>query len=651
MRKLSLYAKLAKNNMKTNYRLYVPFLCACIGIVMLMYHMTLFASADNIRVNGSSISQILGMGFYVLALVSTFFLLYINGFLMKQRGKEFGLYSILGMGKTEIATILFMEDLFSYLISIVGGIGLGIALAKIIQLILLRLIYFSGNIELKLTPFSFLVTILFFFIIFVMKYIQDLWRIKRINLIDLFTSDKEGEKTPKSNWVLGILGFVFLGIGYYKALTTKTLMEAYTEFFLAVGFVIVGTVLLFVAGSTLILKSLKKNKKIYYRKQAFVNISSLIYRLSQNAMGLSQICIFSCMVIVTISMVVSLYANCEQMIAKRYVRDIEIMMNVNNTEQADDFISFMNETTEEYLPENIVSYDMVRICYMNIQGNSMNISSTESNECYIYSIDDYNRITGDSEELGDHEVVFYNSTNAKFETININGIRFSVRKQLNDEVKEVKRSFTIMGNYWCLFVKDIDECVAEIQSDEYGHMTYAGYLFDTEFSDDEKISLANTIYDQIYNSNQFGGYGFSLQTKAFAKQNYYSTYGGLLFVGSFLGIVFLMATVLVIYYKQVSEGYEDVERYKIMQQIGMSKEEVKQSINSQVLTVFFFPLVVTFIHMIFARNIVYLLSSGFGLTDMSVFTQSAGTVMIIFTILYILIYKITSRTYYHIVQQ
>lgn len=650
MRKLSLYAKLAKKNMKTNYRLYVPFLCACIGIVMLMYHMTLFASADNIRVNGSSISQILGMGFYVLAIVATFFLLYINGFLMKQRGKEFGLYSILGMGKTEIATILFMEDLFSYLISIAGGIGLGIALAKIIQLMLLRLIHLSGNIELKFTPFSFFVTILLFFIIFVLKYIQDLWRIKRINLIDLFTSDKEGEKIPKNNWILGILGFVLLGIGYYKALTTKTLTEAYNEFFLAVGFVIVGTILLFVAGSSLILKTLKKNKKIYYRKHAFINISSLIYRLGQNAMGLSQICIFSCMVIVTISMVVSLYSNCEQMIAERYERDVEIMMNVNDTEQADEFVSFMNEVTEEYVPKNIVSYEMERLFYMNIHGSTMNISSTESNECYIYSIDDYNQITGDNVELGEHEVVFYNSSNAKFETLNINGIRFSVRKQLNNEVKEMKNTYKIMGKYWCLFVKDIDECVAEIQNDEYGHMTYASYLFNTGLSDDEKKSLSDTICDQI-NSSQFGGYSFSLQTTAFAKQNYYSTYGGLLFVGSFLGIVFLMATVLVIYYKQVSEGYEDVERYKIMQQIGMSKEEVKQTINSQVLIVFFFPLVVTFIHMIFARNIVYQLSSGFGLTDMSVFMRSAGTVMIIFTIHYILIYKITSRTYYHIVQQ
>lgn len=665
------YPRLALENIRKNGKFYYPYLITCIFTIAMFYIISFLSfntGLDVIR-GGESLRIILKFGMGVIGIFSFIFLIYSNSFLTKRRKREFGIYNILGMEKKHIAKIMVIENIYTTIGTLIAGILSGIVFSRLMLMILSKMVRFDSKIKFDISVTGILITVAVFVMIFMIILIGNLIAIGRSKTIELLSGSNVGEKEPKTKLLIAILGVTMLVIGYYLAMTTESATEALKRFYIAVLFVIVGTYFLFIAGSIAILKILKNNKKFYYKVNNFTAVSGMIYRMKKNATGLASICILSTMVLVVVSTTVSMYAGVEDEMKYRYPNDMTIekiyrFSEVDNIEGMDE----SNEDFREIILNTVAktgiqvkhfrayeectittTYENGKYNYIGYYGND------DTHEFHVISAKDYENLTGEKIELNSDEVYIYSADKKVKDEFTIGNYSFKVKGRIAKFDMEVD----YMRNMHLLVVKDsevlrqiyLDKCdklgiTAENSEDE--DVKPVCYMMKIDFNaSDEKIS---GCYSKILDACDKLNYDVMFSCRAYVKDEFYTMYGGLLFIGIFLGILFLSITVLIIYYKQITEGYEDKERFDIMQKVGMSHSEVKKSIKTQVLMVFMLPIVAATIHVAGAFKMIKNILMTLNLKNDSLFIRCTLGTIGIFVIVYAVVYLLTSKVYYNIVE-
>lgn len=659
MKKL-FYSRLAVNNIKKNSKTYMPYIISSIVTVMMFYIMLTLsqdAGLDNMF-GGRTVKSLLGMGVYVIGIFAAIFLFYSNSFLIKRRKKEFGLFNILGMEKRHISRIVAIETGVVFVGCTGLGIVLGIVFSKIVQLAMFKLLHMGAMFGFQFSLQNILVTAAVFFVVYLLIFLSSMWQIHLSNPIDLLKGGQVGEREPKTRWISAVLGAICLGTAYYIALTVESPLAAVMLFFVAVILVIVGTELLFVAGSTALLKLLRNNKRFYYKPNHFISVSGMIYRMKQNAVGLANICILSTMVLVMISSTVSLYIGSNDALDNSIARDIMIYNNESSTETSkyvDDQVKKITSSRGIKM-SNILDYNATVVMLTN-EGNTFfpipgGIQASNAAdfskivEFGFMTVDEYNRITGDNQSLAHGHALLYVNDNETYNSIKLYDTNITIDGMVKDLPVDTSMGGSVAGTKkYYIIMKDY--AAMDALSDDIDTKFITGiYAFDVDCDADEAKLLVENISQVV----SFGNQAPSIVNKFENLQDNYSMYGGLLFLGIFLGILFIMATVQIIYYKQISEGHEDRERFIIMQNVGMNRTEVKQSIRSQVLTVFFLPLIVAGVHIAFAFSIITKLLAILWLTNTVLFAICTVATFLVFAVFYAVVYAMTARTYYKIVE-
>lgn len=660
------YPKLAATNLKKNNKTYVPYIITCICTVMMFYMMFTLSVNQGLdkMEGGESLKILLNLGNYVIGIFAVIFLTYTNSFLIKRRKKEFGLFNILGMEKRHLSIIMFYETIYVSVISLVIGLLGGIALSKIMFLILLKILDFTVQMGFFISIKGIITSLILFGGIFFFTLLNNMRQIHLANPIELLKGGNLGEKEPKTKWLLVLIGLLSLGGGYYISITTENPMKAIYLFFVAVILVIIGTYCLFTAGSIALLKMLRKNKSYYYKTKHFISVSGMIYRMKQNAVGLANICILSTMVLVMLSSTVSLYVGMEDIIAERYPRQIMLTTKESSKESNTILSNRIDEVLKKHdvAPKNSINY-MYFDFLATLDGTKFNANQEEirgdfggDNSIYVtfLLLDDYNKIVDTNSSLEDNEVLMYTTGRYSSKSFTIFDKTYQIKEEADKTIIEATGSNVYFNNYYVV-VKDytvLEELAAtynEVNSannDSYYNQTISSYYgFDTEASKEDVLK----IYEELNNDSDKLPTSTYVESSINAKESFLAIYGGLFFLGIFLGALFMMATILIIYYKQISEGYDDKERFQIMQKVGLSKEEVKKTIQSQVLTVFFLPLITAVIHIAFAFPVITRLLAMLNLTNVTLFAIFTGITILIFAIVYGIVYSITAREYYKIV--
>ncbi|EFF63877.1 FtsX-like permease family protein [Turicibacter sanguinis] len=639
-----LYPKLAWMNIKKNKQTYMPYILTCIGTMMMFYVMHAISLNDGLlnMPNSMSLQSILSMGVVVILIFSVIFLLYTNSFLIKRRKKELGLFNVLGMEKKHIAWVLFFETLFTSLISLAFGLFGGIILNKLMFVLLLRLLKFDIPLGFELDMASIEFTAQCFSLIFILTLICNLVQIWMSKPIELLKGGQVGEKEPKTKWISAIIGVLSLGIGYRIALSVETPLAAIPLFLVAVIFVMIGTYELFTAGSIVVLKLLRKNKKIYYKKHNFIAISGMMYRMKQNAKGLANICILSTAVIVMLSTTVSLYVGMEESLHTQYPQDVFLRGNDVNDEKINRINQILDDKVNEYQIKlkdefHYKSKSMMATLKDGNYALGQNISSDSYSFGFI-SIDDFNRLEQTDIQLSVDEVLIFSisGTYGK-DSIMINNQVYQIKQEFDEVSFQPKQENSLFPVY-LLIVNDI-----QIFGEED---VYYSVGFNVDNTDEVSVEFVDSLNTE-FRLNSIDAY---VSGAASSRADFLMSYGGLFFLGIFLGTLFLMATVLIIYYKQVSEGYDDKERFEIMQRVGMSKQEIRKTIRVQILMVFFLPLIFMMIHIAFAFPIITKLLALFGLMNTQLFLAATIGTIVIFASIYALIFNLTAKTYYKIVE-
>ena len=656
MRK-ALYMRLAGGNLKKNRQLYGPYLIACIVTVMMMCIMILLEGDRGLKTieGGQSVAATLMFGCIVIAVFSLIILVYINSLLIKQRKKEFALYNILGMEKRHISKVLFWENTYTALISIISGLVLGTVFSKLLQLILMKIIGgdISFNMDISFSVLFF--TAVIFTGFFLLVLLMNIRTIRVAQPVELLRGSSEGEREPKSKWVLAVLGAVFLAAGYVMSIMTKDVVSAITLFFIAVICVIIGTYLMFIAFSIVLLKGLKKNKRYYYQTRHFATVSGMIYRMKRNAAGLASICILSTMVIVTVSTTVCLYAGVGDIINKMYPYDVNMKYYPYSQQTSEKLEAAAEDTAKRQGREIKELYSFSKMSFAaNRSGDKLivdndTITGIGSVDVTIITPEDYKRLTGKDAGLKKGEVLIYSEKESFGDKVELLGEEYKTIK--TDEFPKVV--FLSISTANCGIVADSRE-TAEAILHRYEDMTgqiiiNGGMYINLDGTDDEKIAFSNALNNE---AADFEYEFYFLESRQFVeKEGSYSFYGAFFFLGMFLGLVFIFATVMIIYYKQVSEGYDDRKRFDIMQNVGMTEAEVRQTIRSQVLIVFFLPLAAAAMHVAFAFPMIRRILAAFSMTNVTLFAVCTIGTFIGFAVIYLLVYLQTSKTYYSIVRR
>lgn len=673
MTKALFYPRLAADGIRKNSRSFIPYILTSAGMIMMYYIVSYLTVSDFVRkMRGGDVMQsMLSLGCGVMIAFSAVFLFYTNSFLIKRRKTEFGLYNILGMGKGDIGKILLCETAIVFVISLAAGLGAGILFSKLSELLLAKMLGGQGNYEFKVETESIVHALFYFAVIFVLILINSLRQIHLSSPVELLHSDNAGEKPPKANYLFAVVGAVLLGIAYYMAIVIKNPISAIFVFFIAVLMVIAATYLLFISGSVVLCRLLQKNKSYYYKTKHFISVSQMAYRMKRNGAGLASICILSTMVLVTLSSTACLYTGAEKMIRSRYPRNIVVDCYTTDKDFTDTVRGEMEDVLSKYgeTPENILHYS-----YLDISGafegsrvildpdrvdelsNSIN---PDIRQIFICTVADYNRLMNRSETLSDGEAVLF-STKEKYEydTITLDEYgTFKIKTFAEDFVDNGVDSMQIISSVF-LFVRD-ESVIKELYELQLGiyekssSFMHDYYGFDLGCDDDKQVEIAKELDGRIKKIKEEipeeEWHGVGVESAAYDRADFYAMYGGLFFLGITLGSVFICAAVLIMYYKQISEGYEDRSRFEILRKVGMTGTEIKESINSQVLTVFFLPLVFAGIHMIFAFPIVSRLLALFGLADNLFFAKVTLISFACFAIVYVTAYILTSGSYLKIV--
>lgn len=664
-----LFSKLAVTNIKNNKQFYVPYLLTGILTVGMFYIMCALAGNKGIEhMSGArDLQMILNLGIGVIGIFSVIFLFYTNSFIIKRRKKELGIYSILGMEKKHIAGILFRETLFTMLISVGGGLVTGIVFNKLLTMLLCTMMKFETQIKFYVSTSGILWTAILFVGIYLLTYIYDLLQIKLANPIELLQGGHTGEKEPKTKVVMAILGVICLGAGYYIAITTKNPLQALTLFFVAVILVIVGTYLLFTAGSIALLKILRKNKRYYYQTKHFTSVSGMIYRMKQNAVGLSNICILSTMVLVVVSTTVSLYVGVNDALKQRFPRDISIYGYYEGTEvpEENSIVPVVEQAVKESgrKMRNQVSYLELDFAALR-KGDAYVMDAKDPSVLAMEDMTTFSILTREGcekrydvkiPELADNEIVLITFDNTKMEKLVLNDRSFTVTdiKKFEKDA-DTSAMLDVVENFYYVIVNDVEdmERICQLQNEAYvqaGSTITYNYQLDIDGTKEEKEECFQKIQENI---NQITDPAIShiyCEGRESSRDEFYHLYGGFLFLGLFLGAMFLMITVLIIFYKQISEGYDDRERFAIMEKVGMSNAEVKATIRSQILMVFFCPILMAAIHVAAAFPMIKRLLVLFNLSNTTLFAGCMIGTILVFALIYLLVFLQTQKTYYRIV--
>ena len=659
--KLSLYARLAAQNIRKSRRLYVPYLLSGVCMVMIFYVLSALTGDPALlsMSGGAQMAMLLSLGVIVMALFSALFLLYTSSFLMKQRGRELSLYNMLGMSKRHIVCIVFFETLFCAGICIGTGLALGVLSSKAFQLSLLRLMSSPVSPDFTVAPSLLGTTALTFLAIFLLIFLRGAVSVLRCNPVELMRASRSGEKPPRANALKALLGIAMLAAGYVLALRVRNALSAFTMFFIAVLLVIGGTFQCFSSASVFFLRLLQSNKGYYYKPNHFISVSSMRYRMKRNGTSLAVICILSTMVLVILSSVTCLYAGTQDMLMTQYPRQIEITHKSDELPAADALSAPVEQalSDEGLTPENVISY---RSFYIAGQLDGDNVlaerggSITDIDSVIsitVMPLADYNAMCGTSYTLAPGEAL---ATGSLLHRLNGRVTVFG-SQTYTFAATDIPLPTDAQGDFdvvesLLLIVPDEDAFMAfyAAQNAAYGKASSrisTIYAFDTTLSDAETSALGSRLAKAM----QDEGIDIYRKVREDDRADYEGLTAGFLFLGTMLSAAFLCAAVLSMYYKQITEGYEDQARFDVMRKVGLSLKMIRQSINSQILTVFFLPLIVAGVHLAFAFPMLTKLLTVFGLFNTRLFVTTVLVSYGAFSLLYVLVYLITSRTYYRIV--
>ena len=700
-----LYSRLAATGIRKNGRAYVPYIITAALMISIFYIIAYLGSNDMLRtmVGGHGMAMILQMGEIVMGIFSAIFLFYTNSFLIKRRKKEFGLYNILGLGKRQIAKVLVRETFFVYLISEVFGLGLGVLFSKLAEMLAMKMIRGNVNYVFYIDYMAIIAALILFALIFAFILVNSLRQLFFSRPIELLHSENTGEKPPRTNIPGAVIGFLVLGAAYYMALRIQDPSVAIGMFFIAVILVIIATYLLFIAGSVVLCRILQKNKRYYYKTNHFVSVSQMVFRMRKNGAGLASICILSTMVLVTLSSTVSLYRGIPDNVEILYPHDITVTLYDDESLRTDKFIDVINEEAERHgyttrnksvktsmgLPPDVVRNVMK--LDLSIPGEDRRLSTDFT---FIPLDEADENIRALNIELGDNEVAVFEAGDKRitsnptikfaeleldYRTIDVtpSSVEQKIFRTQEDFAIIYVRDMEMMGRIYKAqydVIQPINEKAEEDARLEAERLGRDGYGWEEWLMADIKVEYGFDISDDINEVNdlynQLGNYyGVFQQTVKEARQDmhlsdfaycridtkatfvdeYYGIYGGLLFLGILLGGVFALAAALIMYYKQISEGFEDAARFEILRKVGMTRREIKSAINSQVLKVFFLPLVAAGIHMLFAFPMLSKMLNIFDFYNVPLFALVTLIGYLIFGALYVLFYKLTSRSYLGIV--
>lgn len=663
-----LYPRLAWQGITKNKRLYLPFLLTCISMVMMTYILLSLASSPIIKTfpGGVTIPSILGLGSFVMAAFAVLFLFYTNSFLIRRRNREFGLYNILGMGKGNLAKVLAWETVIMALISIAAGEALGILLGKLFELLLVNIV--DGTVQMQFTvsvPATTMTAILYLSI-FALLFLRSLVTVCKTNAAALLRSEAYGEKPPKANWVFGLAGFLILGAAYYIAVTIKQPLTALAVFFIAVVMVIAATYLIFISGSVLLCRVLQKNKRYYYQKNHFISVSSMAYRMKRNGAGLASVCILATMVLVMLSSTTCLYFGKEDALRTRYPSDLSVELRFAKDEGGMDEA---NIAIARGMIEDVIKQDGldvqgqfdIRSAWFSglLTGNTFTRAQESTLMDYeravdltILPLEDYDRMMGESLTLEPGEAYLCSPRMVYTQPdIHIGELTYTIKDQLPDFGGFGADSANITTTIY-LIVPDFDAAVNALrtQNTRYPVVVSWQYSFDSGSPDKLQMQFNGDVHD-VFTANKEGLVYASITAESIAanRSEFFGTYGSLFFLAILLSIVFLAAAVLILYYKQISEGYEDQARFAIMQRVGMTKTDIRKSINSQLLLVFFLPLLFAGLHLAFAFPFIHKMLVLFNLTNLKLLISTTLLTFAVYAVFYTLVYRITSNSYYAIV--
>lgn len=665
----SFYFRLALTNIKKHARSYVPYIITCVITIAMFY--IIKSLAFNLDKNLSSISAATSMslGSIVVAIFAIIFLFYTNSFLLKKRKKEFGLYNILGMEKKHMSALIATESLIISVISLVLGLIIGIALDKLIFMIVIKLLDGQSPLGFTIIPEAILHTVVLFCIIFAAILLNSVRIVYTTKTIDLLQGSNTGEKEPKTKWLLAILGVLCLGGGYTISIISKNPVSAIGLLFVAIVLVVIGTYFIFVAGIIALLKLLRKNKGFYYKTSHFISVSGMIYRMKQNAVGLANICVLSTMVLVMVSTTSSLVIGMQDTINTISPYDYSISVADGKTNQqikddikntaADNNLKITKFVDYQYLEFN------ADLKYNYITASDYSAESENLVGLIIVNQQDYNMLTNSNVELSDDQVMMFYPNSFPYSDLTIFDQRYKVKesRKIGDFIPGKNLiGYSIYDSYG-IVVKDNSQLqqISKYYNSFYGNSEtneyneHNCYFYECNFNVDADLKKQLEFNEIIRNSELYQGsyYHGSISStfKSEALQAFRDTYSSMFFLGIFLSILFIMATILIIYYKQISESYDDKERYEIMQNVGMSHTEVKRTIRSQVLTVFFLPLIVAGVHVAFAFPIMSRVLSLLGLINVTLYITCTIICFLVFALMYGIIFAITSRLYYKTVNK
>ena len=670
--RINVYPKLAWEGIRKNKRLYVPYIAMGALMVMMYYLLRFLQDSPVIGVmrGAVTLSTVLPMGYAVIAIFSIIFLFYTNSFLIRQRYREFGLYNILGMNKQNVCMIMVWESIFVGGLAIVTGLAAGILLSKGAELVLFNLVHMDISFDLRISAVSVFYTITGYIIIYLMLLLNSVIKVWFAKPLDLLKSNRVGEKMPKRTWVYAAVGMVLLGAAYYLAVSIKEPLTALMYFFLAVVMVIIGTYALFMAGSVVLCRILQKNKRYYYQPNHFISVSSMMYRMKRNGAGLASICILLTMVLVMLSSTTSLYFGIEDSLVGRYPHSVNVVVGFSDVEDLNsENLKKLYEAVRENSPE-VKETD----CYtmggtsglfsdqgINLDVTSVDVSINDYEQVgtlQVMSLEEYNRLCDADETLNADECLLYaNRITYDSDTFTIvDGSSYKVKKMLDNCVKDGDLD-SMMNPSMIMVVPDFEEClktVSDFRTRTEGTVMALRWKcgYDVE-STEQETKEAEAIEESLARLSETksvdGLIFYSVDSREDNRESFYDLNGSLFFLGIVLSTVFLLAAVMIIYYKQLSEGYEDYTRYEIMQKVGMTKQDIRKSINSQMLTVFFSPLLMAGLHLCFAFPFLWKIMMMFGLNNRTLIIAITVICYIIFGIFYAVVYKITSNLYFHIV--
>ena len=670
--RINVYPKLAWEGIRKNKRLYVPYIAMGALMVMMYYLLRFLQDSPVIGVmrGAVTLSTVLPMGYAVIAIFSIIFLFYTNSFLIRQRYREFGLYNILGMNKQNVCMIMVWESIFVGGLAIVTGLAAGILLSKGAELVLFNLVHMDISFDLRISAVSVFYTITGYIIIYLMLLLNSVIKVWFAKPLDLLKSNRVGEKMPKRTWVYAAVGMVLLGAAYYLAVSIKEPLTALMYFFLAVIMVIIGTYALFMAGSVVLCRILQKNKRYYYQPNHFISVSSMMYRMKRNGAGLASICILLTMVLVMLSSTTSLYFGIEDSLVGRYPHSVNVVVGFSDVEDLNsENLKKLYEAVRENSPE-VKETD----CYtmggtsglfsdqgINLDVTSVDVSINDYEQVgtlQVMSLEEYNRLCDADETLNADECLLYaNRITYDSDTFTIvDGASYKVKKMLDNCVKDGNLD-SMMNPSMIMVVPDFEEClktVSDFRTRTEGTVMALRWKcgYDVE-STEQETKEAEAIEESLARLSETksvdGLIFYSVDSREDNRESFYDLNGSLFFLGIVLSTVFLLAAVMIIYYKQLSEGYEDYARYEIMQKVGMTKQDIRKSINSQMLTVFFSPLLMAGLHLCFAFPFLWKIMMMFGLNNRTLIIAITVICYIIFGIFYVVVYKITSNLYFYIV--